>query len=173
MTELRDCQDGKRTEFKKAVDVLFGMGARVREEGRDGLRTDVEEGSKGCVLDGVSRALRFVEMLSSILARERRRKSRSTRVLKQNWGVSCDGVVVGLDIMRGFMVERVGGVPEVRGGLGRSTGTGGDGVREGDVGGGDVQNHASLMVVDEARDNSRSGGRQIRDILGERSCEAS
>ena len=94
----RDCQDGKSTESKKVCDIECGIGWRVREEGREGLRTDVEAGSKGDVLDGVSKALRLVEMLSSMAARERRRKSRSTRVLKQNCGVSGGGGV-GRDIM--------------------------------------------------------------------------
>jgi hypothetical protein len=77
------------------------MGARVNEVGSEGFRIDVEDGSNGDVVDGVSRALRFVDMLSSMLARERRRKSRSTRVLKQNCGVSFAGAAVGLDIMGG------------------------------------------------------------------------
>ena len=81
--------------------VSFGIGARVNEEGNDGFRTDVDWGSKGDVVLGVSRALRFVDILSSMLALERRRKSRSTRVLKQNCGVKFVGVVVGLDIING------------------------------------------------------------------------
>lgn len=78
------------------------MGARVvdNEDGSEELRTDVEDGSKGDVVLGVSRALRFVDMLSSMLALERRRKSRSTRVLKQNCGVSSAGAAVGFDIIR-------------------------------------------------------------------------
>jgi hypothetical protein len=48
---------------------------------------------------GVSNAFRFVDILSSMEARERRRKSRSRRVLKQNWGVNLGGAV-GWDIMR-------------------------------------------------------------------------
>lgn len=78
------------------------MGARVKDDGRDGLRIEVEAGSNGEVDEGVSSALRLVEMLSSMLARDRRRKSRTTRVLKQNCGVSCDGVAVGLDMINGF-----------------------------------------------------------------------
>ena len=73
-------------------------------------RVDVEVGLKG-VREGVIRALRFWIILSSVVARERRRKSmvvrwtrgnglgegcrpRSARWLKQNWGVKV-GVVAG------------------------------------------------------------------------------
>lgn len=61
-------------------------GIRREYEGR-GLRVEVEVGSKPAV-EGVKRALRFCVMLSSIEAREMRRKSFRARVLKQNCGVS-------------------------------------------------------------------------------------
>ena len=60
------------------------MGARLSDDGREGFRIEVEAGSNGDVVEGVNSALRFVEMLSSMLARDSRRKSRTTRVLKQN-----------------------------------------------------------------------------------------
>lgn len=53
-----------------------------------GERVEVEVEVKGRVVLGVSKALRLVDMLSSIVDRDRRRKSRRTRVLKQNCGVS-------------------------------------------------------------------------------------
>jgi hypothetical protein len=96
---MRVCQDGKRTLSRKVRVVEDGMGWRVRDEGRVGLRTEVECGSNGDVEAGVMRALRVVEMLSSIEARDNRRKSHRTRVLKQSCGVR-GGVGVGLDIMR-------------------------------------------------------------------------
>jgi len=52
-----------------------------------GLRMLVEEESKPAV-EGVRSALRFCVMLSSIEARDSRRKSFKTVVLKQNCGVS-------------------------------------------------------------------------------------
>ena len=68
----RDCQAGKRTvDLKLAqADGEIGClrGAGVVE------RVDVDEGLKG-IRDGVTRALRFCIMLSSVVARERRRKS--------------------------------------------------------------------------------------------------
>ena len=81
--------------------VSFGIGARVNDVGNEGFRIDVEDGSKGDVVDGVSKAFKLVDILSSMLARERRRKSLNTRVLKQNCGVSFVGAVVGLDIISG------------------------------------------------------------------------
>lgn len=94
-------------------------------------------------------------MLSSMLARDRRRKSRTTRVLKQNCGVSCEGVAVGLDIINGFG-SRVGrGRGQDETGDDRPTGSRGglvstwEDVLGGGVlsVGGDVQNHASLPVL--------------------------
>ena len=57
-----------------------------------GLRVEVEEGSNPCC-EGVRRALRFVDIESSIWLRESLRKSRRKRVLKQNVGlkVGCSG----------------------------------------------------------------------------------
>lgn len=52
-----------------------------------GFRVLVEAGSKPAV-EGVRSALRFCVMLSSIEARDIRRKSFRTVVLKQNCGVS-------------------------------------------------------------------------------------
>jgi hypothetical protein len=51
------------------------------------------------VVLGVSNAFRFVDILSSMEARDRRRKSRSWRVLKQNWGFNL-GRALGWDIIR-------------------------------------------------------------------------
>lgn len=113
------------------------------------LRTDVDAGSKGDVDDGVRRALRFVEMLSSILERDSRRKSRSTRVLKQNCGVNWAGADVGFDMIRDRLGEREGdGL-----GLGRDLTFAILGSRSpeyvacgGEVVGESAQNHASLIV---------------------------
>lgn len=99
ITVDRDFQEGKRTDSRNVRDVSLGIGWRVKELGRDGLRMDVDAGSKGAVLAGVINAFRFVEMLSSMLARDSRRKSRNTRVLKQNCGVSSAGVEVGLGMI--------------------------------------------------------------------------
>lgn len=128
-----------------------GIGARVSDEGREGLRTDVEDGSKGCVLEGVSRAFRFVEMLSSMLARDNRRKSRNTRVLKQNCGVSWVGVAVGSDIMSAASALDLGDVDGACRGLCEASALmRGEGGRGGDSGEGVFQNHASLTTVHES-----------------------
>lgn len=56
----------------------------------------MEDGSKP-TREGVTRALRFWVMVSSMAERETRRKSRRAAVEKQNWGVSAgaDGALVG------------------------------------------------------------------------------
>jgi hypothetical protein len=55
---------------------------------RDGGRMlDVLVGVKGELVEGVRRALREVLMVSSMAERERRRKSRKARWLKQKVGV--------------------------------------------------------------------------------------
>lgn len=113
ITSLRTFQLGKRTDCTNGRLDSFGIGARVNDVGSEGLRIDVDEGSKGDVVDGVSKALRLVDMLSSMLALERRRKSLSTRVLKQNCGVRF-GAAVGLDIIRGREGERVDGEARLR-----------------------------------------------------------
>jgi hypothetical protein len=102
ITSDRTFQLGNKTECKNVRLVSFRIGARVNEVGNEGFRIDVDEGSNGEVVLGVSRAFRFVDMLSSMLARDRRRKSLSTRVLKQNWGVRFAGSSVGFDIIRGW-----------------------------------------------------------------------
>lgn len=108
--------------------------------GYGGLRIEVEFGSKGDVLAGVMRALSVVEMLSSMLARERRRKSRSMRVSKQNCGVR-GGVGVGLDMMGlglpGDRECRCCGEEEAGGRLRAK--------EDEESEGGEVQNHASLI----------------------------
>lgn len=73
----------------KAVAEVRGIGVRV--EGRGEEMIVVEEGEKGVVVEGVRRALRDVEMVSSMVERERRRKSRRARSWKQNWGVRVGG----------------------------------------------------------------------------------
>lgn len=112
---------------------------------------DVEAGSNGDVDDGVSKALRFVEILSSMLARDSRRKSRSTRVSKQNCGFNCLGMEVGWDIISGRGLAEGGTEDE---GFVARVGRGGRsvcgevevGVGEAAVESGDTQNHASLTV---------------------------
>lgn len=155
MTALRDCHDGNRTDDMKALEVSCGMGARVNDEGSEGLRIDVEAGSNGEVVEGVSSALRFVDMLSSMLARDRRRKSRTTLVLKQNCGVSCEGVAVGLDIISGLGFGVGSGEGQEETGEDGTSGCRAAAVSvwEGEVSGGvvvggDVQNHASLSDLD-------------------------
>jgi hypothetical protein len=94
-----------------------------------GCRVEVEDGSKPRV-DGTSRALRLVEMESSIWQRESRRKSWRKRVLKQKVGER---------------VGRVGGSVMMRfwdRGVCRGREEGGEVVGAG----GELQNHASLMV---------------------------
>lgn len=68
---VRVDQVGKRTWVLKVVQEVGGMG---RVEG-SGEGVVVEVGVKGLVVEGVRRAFRCVEMESSIVARERRRKS--------------------------------------------------------------------------------------------------
>jgi hypothetical protein len=86
ITSLRVFQLGNNTPSINLVLVSRGIGCRERLLGKleRGFRIDVLEGSKGVVVLGVRRAFRFVDILSSMEARERRRKSRSRRVLKQN-----------------------------------------------------------------------------------------
>jgi len=89
------------------LNVLQDDGDMRLESGVRGLRVDVDEGSKPSV-DGVRRALRFCVMLSSIEARDIRRKSNyytkvsiygasgdslplKATVEKQNCGVSDGG----------------------------------------------------------------------------------
>lgn len=61
-------------------------------------RSAVEDGSKGC-FDGVTKALRFCTIESSIMPRDIRKKSRSALSLKQNWGANL-GNSEGCDILR-------------------------------------------------------------------------
>jgi hypothetical protein len=67
----RACQEGKRTWVLKELQEEAGIRLLY---GALGLRVLVEEGSKPAV-EGVRRALRFCVMLSSMEARESRRKS--------------------------------------------------------------------------------------------------
>lgn len=162
MTSEREFHDGKSTCSKNDRVVSRGMGCRVRsEEGSVGLRIEVDDGLKGDVDAGVSRAFRFVDMLSSMLARERRRKSRSTRVLKQNCGLSWAGGVVGCDmISRGAATKAEEGgdrvwPEEVEGCATREEE--GEEVEADEV----AQNHASLVDVDvvvELGSRQRCGG---------------
>ena len=86
---LRVCQVGKRTECVKVWQEFDGMG--VLEGGRGEEMLDVVLGVNGEVDEGVRRALREVLMVSSMAERERRRKSRRARSLKQKDGVSTEG----------------------------------------------------------------------------------
>ena len=72
-TSERDCHEGKRMLDLKFVQAEGSMG-RFRGVGVV-EREEVEEGLKG-VREGAIRALRFWIILSSMVARERRRKSR-------------------------------------------------------------------------------------------------
>jgi hypothetical protein len=76
---VRVDQVGRRTWFLKVAQVEAGMG-RV-----EGVRVDedVVVGVSGLVVEGVRREFRCVEMESSMLVRERRRKS-------ANSGKSCE-----------------------------------------------------------------------------------
>ena len=65
------------------------MGCRV-PCGLPGMEP-VDEGVKGELVAGVRSAFKDVDNVSSIEARERRRKSRRARSLKQYWGVSPGG----------------------------------------------------------------------------------
>ncbi len=135
MTADRVFHDGNKTDSRKVVQVWEGMGGC----GKDGLLVSVDAGSKGSVDDGVTSALRLVEMLSSIPARESLKKSLKTLVSKQNRGVSCVGeTVVGRDMTSGCSC------PEVRRGRGRCRSTEDDVRVESNCG--VAQNHASLPV---------------------------
>ena len=126
---MRACQEGKRTEVVKVAQDIWGMGLRER----GAVRVVVEVGSKPS-WEGVRRALRLVEMESSIWERESRRKSRRKRVLKQKVGVRVGrrgGSVMMRFCERGVCWGREEG------------GEGADGV------GVVVQNHASVVVVEE------------------------
>ena len=113
----------------KVAQDIWGMGLRER----GGVRVVVEVGSKPS-WEGVRRALRLVEMESSIWERESRRKSRRKRVLKQKVGVRVGRR--GGSVMMRFCEPGVC--------LGREEGgEGTDGV------GVVVQNHASVVVVEE------------------------
>ena len=72
-TSERDCHEGKRMLDLKFAQAEGSMG-RFRAVGVV-EREEVEEGLKG-VREGAIRALRFWIILSSMVARERRRKSR-------------------------------------------------------------------------------------------------
>ena len=76
-------------------------GIGVRDGGRGDEMRDVVVAVKGEVVDGVRRALREVLIVSSMAERERRRKSRRARSLKQNVEVRVvAGVGKGWDMMR-------------------------------------------------------------------------
>ena len=131
----RVCQVGKRTEWVKARHEAVGRG--VRDGGRGEEMRDVVVGVKGEVVDGVSKALSDVDIVSSMAERESRRKSRRARSLKQKVGVRAVGGGYGCDIIRDDCCGDFGGdlcvfcvVFE-----------GGE-VEDEDEG--DVQNHASL-----------------------------
>ena len=62
-------------------------GRAEREGGGDGRFWETVRGEKGRVVLGVEREFRCVEIVSSRDERERRRKSRRARSLKQNCGV--------------------------------------------------------------------------------------
>jgi hypothetical protein len=124
---VRACQEGKRTVEVNCAQDMGGMDSRGR-----GCLVEVEVGSKPR-WEGVRRALRLVEIESSIWERERRRKSRRKRVLKQKVGVSVGQV--GGSVMMRFCEWGVW--------RGREEGGEGDGV------GVAFQNHASLMVFGE------------------------
>ncbi len=82
--EVRADQVGKRTWVLKDVQAEAGMG-RVDGRGFGVLVLRV----KGLVVDGVRRALRRVEMESSIVLRERRRKSGMVQMVRSGayfWG---------------------------------------------------------------------------------------
>ena len=83
-TSARACHVGYKTLVTKDWLVFCGM----VECCGFGLRMEIEEGLKGEVDEGVTRALRFVFILSSTRERERRRKERREDVEKQNCGVN-------------------------------------------------------------------------------------
>lgn len=72
-TILRAYQLGKRTWFRKDAQAEGGIG---RVDGVLDL-VMVADGVNGLVVEGVSRALRWVEMVSSMVEREKRRNSTS------------------------------------------------------------------------------------------------
>ena len=80
-TSERDCQEGKRIAVRKWAQVVAGMRVRVLFEERE-RREEVERGSKVGWVE-VRSALRFCVMESSMVERERRRKS--------GGGLSCVG----------------------------------------------------------------------------------
>jgi hypothetical protein len=67
---LRACQLGKRTLFLKEEHDEGGIESRCSA----GARRKVEDGLKG-IREGIRSAFRFEVMVSSVEARERRRKS--------------------------------------------------------------------------------------------------
>ena len=109
----------------RQVEAGTGWAGERREV--EGERVDVEPGLKGVVVEGVRRELRCVEMVSSRVERERRRKEERASGWKQKVGVRRGGGG-GVVMLRG---------EEVR--LWRREGRGGGG---GDEGGGseDAQN---------------------------------
>lgn len=133
---MRACQEGKRTVDVNCAQDMGGMDSRGR-----GCRVEVEVGSKPR-WEGVRRALRLVEIESSIWERERRRKSRRKRVLKQKVGVRVGRV--GGSVMMRFWERGVW--------RGREEGGEGDGV------GVVVQNHASLVVFEEMCSSGKGWG---------------
>ena len=93
---------------------------------------EVEVGSKGWVVDGVRRALKCVDIVSSIVERDVRRKSRSRREWKQKDGVRFEGGgggVVMMSLLVGFWTGLRGDFAgEVKG---EGEGQGGEGEGEG------------------------------------------
>ena len=85
----RVCQEGKRTVEVKVWQAATGIGAR--DGGRGEEMREVVAGVKGEEVDGVRSALRDVLIVSSMAERERRKKSRKARSLKQNAGLSVGG----------------------------------------------------------------------------------
>ena len=73
----------------KEVHEPEGIGVRVLGRGEE--MADVEAGENGELVEGVRRAFKCVEMVSSIDERDNRRKSLSARSLKQNCGVKEGG----------------------------------------------------------------------------------
>ena len=63
----------------------------VRDGGRGEEMVEVVVAVRGVLVEGVRRALREVPIVSSMAERERRRKSRRARSLKQKAGVSGVG----------------------------------------------------------------------------------
>ena len=71
----------------------------MREGGRGDEMPDVVLGVKGEVVEGVRSAFREVLIVSSMAERERRRKSRRARSLKQKVGVRVVGGGKGWDMI--------------------------------------------------------------------------